>query len=228
MAIRRCLTIAIFAILQNEMIAETTYVMSDETTGSAELYTACRSTNQQIQAAAYTELARYLYRVALHLVNDQPEADELARDCVQTALIYVHQRIADCREPAAFRIWARRIASHTTIDELRRRKRIVPLIDDEADNSATPLPAFEASVLDQLSLAELGALINAAPISARSRRVVLGRYLADLSDEQLSASESEIAGQPVHNSHIQVTRAKDITKLRNYPPLRQFLRPVSE
>ncbi|MCU0494472.1 MAG: RNA polymerase sigma factor [Chloroflexaceae bacterium] len=205
--------------------------MSDEPAYSAaELYAACQSSDLLAQAQAYDILARYLYRIVLHLVRDQPEAHEFARDCVQVALIYIHQRLADCREPNAFRAWARRVASNATIDELRRRKRLVPLIDDEADNSAVVLerPPFEATVLEELSLTELREAIRAAPISARSRRVVLGRYMDDQADEVLAQAESSLAGETVLPSHVQVTRAKDISKLRRYEPLRALLRPPDD
>lgn len=202
--------------------------MNDALTAS-ELYTACCSADQHIQSAGFEALALYLYRVALFLVHDQTEAAELAHDCTQNALIYIFQHLADCREPAAFRAWARRIVSNTTIDELRRRKRVVPLIDDDAEAMTWhQAPSFEAEVLDNLSLNELGSLIEHAPISARSRRVVLGRYLADRSDVELARQESELAGQEVLVSHVQVTRAKDIGKLRQYPPLRGLLEAAGE
>jgi RNA polymerase sigma factor (sigma-70 family) len=193
------------------------------------LYRACCSAELPTQTAGFEVLARYLYRVALFLASDQVEAVELARDCTQNALIYIVQHLDDCREPAAFRSWARRIVSNMTIDELRRRKRVVPLIDDDPETTQTIPPlGFEARVLAELSLTELSLLIERAPISARSRRVVLGRYLADRTDLELAQHESELSGQVVLASHVQVTRAKDIGKLRQYPPLRVFFHAGSE
>ncbi|MCI0397403.1 MAG: RNA polymerase sigma factor [Chloroflexi bacterium] len=196
-----------------------------EESDSAELYLACQSSDAQRQAAAYQVLWRYLFRVALHVVRDQPEAEALAQDCAQNALIRIHQRLAECREPAAFRAWARRITSHIAIDELRARKRLLPLPDDETTGQpeqfagANP-PAAEMEVAGFRRLYEV---INQAPISGRSRRVILGRYLEEAPDEQLARRESEIAGLAVLPSHIQVTRAKNIAKLRAYEPIRSFL-----
>lgn len=176
------------------------------------LYEACR----RADPAGYEQLWPYLYRVALQLTHDPA----LAQDCAQMALIRIYEQIADCREPAAFYVWSRRIVSHLTIDQLRRDKRLVPL--DEAEMTPAPF-GTEAAALNELTQASLRQLLDQAPISDRSRRVVVGRFLEDLPDEPLADRESLLAQQPILPSHIQVTRAKNIAKLRDYAPLRRFL-----
>jgi len=201
-------------------------------TDSAGLYAACSSVDPEAVAAGYATLWEYLYKVALHMLADQPEPEALAQDCAQLALIEVHAHLAECREPAAFRSWARRIAAHKAIDELRRRRRYVRLQENdepELDESsaaatlATSGQPADAVVLDELRVDELRWLISRAPMSARSRRAVLGRYLDAIPDESLAHSESELAGQPVRPSHVQVARSKDIARLRSYDSLRAFL-----
>jgi RNA polymerase sigma factor (sigma-70 family) len=196
---------------------------------SAGLYAACRSADAQAQAAAYETLWHYLLRVALQMVYDQPQAEALAQDCAQVALIRVHGRMAECSAPEAFFAWARRIVVNATIDELRRLKRLVPLDEeDDDDEPATQLPAhvppLETTALDRISLAELRAMIQRAPISARSARVVVGRYVDNQPDEILAKAESRLSARPVLPSHVQVTRTKDIAKLRAWAPLWEFLR----
>jgi hypothetical protein len=62
------------------------------------LFDACRQTEDQKRCEqAYTELFRYLYRAAY---NRWPD---LAEDVTQHALLLVHQHIARCANPAAFR-----------------------------------------------------------------------------------------------------------------------------
>ncbi len=196
---------------------------------SAELYAAFHSTAPGVQATAYETLWAYLYRVVFHVVYDQPDADALAQDCAQIALVRVHERLAECREPAAFQAWARRIASHVAIDELRRRRRLSRLLDpDEAGDVVTSLPdqsqpSPDVEVLENIRVEELRRLISLAPISDRSRRVVLGCYLDNIRDEKLAQIESERASQTVRPSHIQVTRSKNIAKLRDWEPLQSFL-----
>jgi RNA polymerase sigma factor (sigma-70 family) len=198
--------------------------MSDQTTDSAfadstELYTACRSVDPLTLAAAYETLWGYLYRVALQVVYDQPEAEMLAQDCAQRALIRIHERITECREPAAFRTWARRIVTNLAIDTLRRAKREILLNEGESDHLSTSAPLeFEGKMLRD----DLLSLISRAPISDRSRRTVLGRYMDGIPDEKLAQEESRLAGQSVRPSHLQVTRSKNISKLRRWKPLRTF------
>ncbi|MCL4264125.1 MAG: RNA polymerase sigma factor [Anaerolineae bacterium] len=186
---------------------------------SATWYHACQDANPQ----AYAALFSYLSRVALQVVYDQPEAEALAQDCAQTALIRIHQRLDACHEPAAFRAWARQIASHIAIDALRRRARLTFAAEDDLDhilnNVAVEKPTLEDETAVAAHLHDLYAAIQQAPISDRSRRVVIGRYLQDLPDEILAEIESKLAEMETLPSHIQVTRSKNIAKLRQWPPL---------
>lgn len=196
-------------------------------TDSTTWFAACQNQDPQVQAAAYEALFAYLSRVALHIVRDQPGAEDLAQDCAQVALIRIHERLEECREPAAFRTWARQIVSHQAIDALRRRSRLTFAAEDELD-SALPETAGDESLPEEtVALADtesaLYAAIHSAPISDRSRRVVIGRYLQELPDEPLAERESELTATTVLPSHIQVTRAKNMAKLRTWEPLLALL-----
>ena len=173
-------------------------------------------------------MEHYLVQLASHITRDQADASAMAQDCAQVALIRIHERLNECREPDAFRTWARRIVSHVAIDTLRRQKRLTPLEVDENENSTSatladdkPLP--EAKALNEIGVAELRDLIQRAPISDRSRRTILGRYLDDLPDEIIAQTESDLAEQTVLPSHVQVTRAKNMAKLRKWPVLKSYL-----
>ena len=193
---------------------------------SAELFQACGSENSAEQARAYRALWDYLYRVAYGIAYHQPDADALAQDAAQLALLKVHEERENCREPRAFRAWSRRIVSNITIDELRRRKRLRPL-NEPGEHQTTNIAAVSAVVSDEaparLTTAALRRLFDAAPISDRSRRLVIGRFLDDLPDELLAQRERELVGGEIRPSHVQVTRAKNIAKLRHWEQLRTFL-----
>ncbi|MEW5987781.1 MAG: RNA polymerase sigma factor [Chloroflexota bacterium] len=195
----------------------------DDLTDSATLYAACRDAEIVRQTAAYEALWPYLYRVALQVVRDQPDAEALAQDCAQESLLRIVQQLDECREPAAFHGWVRRIAFHAAIDALRQRKRLIPL--DEAEEAATHSLAGSLSpaATPDPTAETLRALIGRAPISERSRRVVIGRWLDDQPDEKLAQAESALAGEAVLPSHIQVTRAKDIARLKKWDTLRLWL-----
>jgi len=188
---------------------------------SVTLHTACGSPDTAVQTAAYHALWHYLYRVAAAMTRSQPDGEALAQDCAQRALLRVHQQYDRCDEPKAFRVWTRRIVCNLVIDELRRRKRLQPLPEPGPD-LAQP-DHVESAVLGEITAVSLRQLLAQAPISDRSRRVVIGRYLDNNDDETLALTESELANSEVLPSHIQVTRAKNIAKLRQWPLLAQFL-----
>ena len=195
---------------------------------STKLYTACNSIDPKQQAEGYEALWQYLYPVALKVVYDQPDPEALAQDCAQDALIRIHQRIHECNGPETFIGWSRRIVSRLAIDVLRRRKRLL-LIDESSENNARIIPpnnsaSPETVVRDSLDRGFLRELLHQAPISPRSYRVFIGRYLDNLPDEKLAQTESELSGKVVRPSHIQVTRSKNIDKLRHWNPLLSFLK----
>ena len=194
---------------------------------SAELYAACAGSDHEAQAAAYQTLWEYLYRVALFIVRDQPSAPDLAQECAQKALIRIHNRLADCNNPQTFVAWAKRIASNIAIDELRRRKRLITLDAMQPDESSPLMPAgnhaaFEARIDDRLQSGQLRRLLRQAPISQRSYRLIVGRYFDGASDEVLAQVESDLAQQTVLPSHIQVTRSKNVAKLRQWEPIQSL------
>ena len=192
---------------------------------SRELYQACRSSGQTEQVHAYQELWRYLYGISYQIMRDQADGADLAQDCAQRALVRIHQRLIECQEPAAFRSWSRRIASNLAIDELRRRRRLGQLPEPEQGTTPTSLTvaAPEQSVLATMQAADLRALLEQSPMSDRSQRVVIGRYLDETPDEELAQSESTLSNAAVLPSHIQVTRAKNIAKLRQWERFREYL-----
>lgn len=195
-------------------------------TDSVDLFAACGSPETAVQAEAYRELWDYLYRIAFHVARAQPDQEALAQDCAQRALLRIHHQRETCEEPKAFRSWCRRIVTNLTIDELRRRQRLQPLdstAETTLNRSTNQKASVESQVLADLSLTSLRTLLLHSPMSDRSRRVVIGRYLDDVEDESLAETESKLTGKNVLPSHIQVTRSKNIAKLKKWDNLRDVL-----
>ena len=123
---------------------------------SGQLYAACASDDLSTQENAYQQLWPYLHQIAWQILYRQPDAADLAQDCAQKALIRIHNKLADCQEPAAFRTWSRRIVSHLAIDELRRRKRLVQWEDEKVERISNDDHAnsLESMVLDGITLGQ--------------------------------------------------------------------------
>jgi DNA-directed RNA polymerase specialized sigma24 family protein len=113
------------------------------------------------------------------------------------------------------------------IDELRRRARrqVIDVQPEEMpDDTRTSFSdSPEAIVVDWESAGSIRQLLRQAPISERSFRTVAGRYLDNVSDEELAKQESERSGQALLPSHLQITRAKNLSKLRAWDHLSRFL-----
>ncbi|UCG23411.1 MAG: sigma-70 family RNA polymerase sigma factor [Chloroflexota bacterium] len=194
---------------------------------SAELYAACISDEQNTMEDAYSQLWVYLYQVALQVVRDQPNSPDLAQDCAQKGLIRIYERIDECKTPVTFLGWSRTIVRHIALDSLRRRKRLRPLDDDRHPGSRQQWiqdgPSLERQVLEQMTWREVRELVDHAPISDRSRRTIIGRYFDNQPDETLAKAESQLEGRKVLPSQLQVTRSKNLSKMRNWPLLRRTL-----
>jgi RNA polymerase sigma factor (sigma-70 family) len=197
-------------------------------TDSQALFAACADEGSDAQIDAFESLWGDLYRIAYAMLHDRPGGDALAADCAQAALIKVHRNLAQCRNPAAFREWAAQVVRRVVIDELRRPEhaRRAPLPDDDDHSPALAAPPAVPGSEDLRTL--LLAAIEHGPLSERSRRVVLGRYFGEQPDEALAQVESGLAGQEVLPSHIQVTRAKNLSKLRGDTALLARLRELLE
>jgi RNA polymerase sigma-70 factor (ECF subfamily) len=194
---------------------------------SSLLFAQCNSDDAALQAKGYQSLWPYLYRIALQLVADQADADALAQDCTQSALLQIHIHLADCREPKAFRSWTKRIVSNLCIDELRKRNRRHFADEEPEDAHGMDAAKFaespESTLIDWEGTDSIRQGLRQAPISERSYRTIVGRYLDNVPDEELAKSESEQSGQTLLPSHLQVTRAKNLSKLRKWERLSSVL-----
>jgi RNA polymerase sigma factor (sigma-70 family) len=200
----------------------------DEGTDNQALYAACQQDGSPEQIDAFKILWAQIYRIAWRMLRERPDADALAADCAQVALIKIHRNLAQCRNPAAFREWAAQIVRRAVVDELRRpehtRQMPLPEDDDYLPGLATPSLPTETADLRTL----LVEAITHGPMSERSKRIVIGRYFEEQPDEALAHAESQRAGQQVLPSHIQVTRAKNLATLRRDTALLERLRQLIE
>lgn len=194
---------------------------------SETLYRACLEDGTDAQIDAFTALWEQLYRIAYGMLHAYPDAQALAADCAQTALIKVHRHLRQCNDPRTFRGWAAQIARRSVLDAVRQRALTHTVRIEEHEALPDAHPAAADSADDDLRAVLLTA-ISHGPLSDRSRRVVLGRFFDEHSDDVLAQIESRESEQPILPSHIQVTRSKNLSKLRNNPALVAQLRELLE
>src|ERR1700733_10697708 len=117
---------------------------------------------------AFESLYRLAYRVAFRILGDRGDAEDVAQEALARAAVR-WSRLKDRPEG-----WVTRVASNLAIDRSRRRKRPAPLLTGPV------------GVVDP-HLGERGDLVVALRrLPRRQREAVVLRYLADLSEAQVS------------------------------------------
>lgn len=196
-----------------------------------ELYTAFGQDGSEHQRQAFEILYQELYALSWFMLQttSAPEPQALAQDCTQEALVKIWKYLDTCEQPDSLRHWAKTIVRNQTLNEIARLKRkpqdsIDRVVDQPMlDESAIPSTVFEQQE-KQLAILDL---LATAPISDRSRYVILAKYLLQISDEEISQALSQREGEPIKPSHVQVTRAKNIKKITQNAILRQKFRDLN-
>lgn len=137
-----------------------------------------------------------LGRLGWLLTGDRHHAEEL----VQQALVrtYAAWPRASADDPMAY---ARRVMANARIDSWRKLHREVPSPDDDTASASAPSREHD--------LAERDALVRALrQLSARRRRVVVLRYLMDLSEREVADDLSVSVGT------VKSTAARGLAQLR--------------
>ena len=111
-----------------------------------ELVDECRTGNRKAQFELYKLYANAMYNVALRIVNDDAEAE----DVLQEAFLDAFNRIADFRQESTFGLWLKQIVINRSINYLRKRKvefiglDEIEIADDPVDEESENLLKVEA------------------------------------------------------------------------------------
>lgn len=148
-----------------------------------------------------------VYRLALRLVNDEAEAE----DVVQETFLNAFRAIDSFQWRAGLNTWLYRIAYNAAMMRLRRRQPLnvsVDLPTDDGESPATPRELFDWCCLPERDLesaearAELEQAIRALP--EKLRAVFVLRELEELSTEQAA----EALGISPENVKTRLHRAR--------------------
>lgn len=167
----------------------------------------CRNGNRKAQFEIYKLYASAMYNVALRIVNDEAEAE----DVLQEAFLDAFNRMADFRQETTFGLWLKQIVINRSINYLRKRKAEFVSID-EVDVAEEPMANEEET---QLKLAHVKQAMNELP---DGYRVVLTLYLFEGYDHEEIAHILKITE---NTSRSQYMRAKK--KLNSLLEMRRHL-----
>ncbi|MBY0542738.1 MAG: sigma-70 family RNA polymerase sigma factor [Sphingobacteriaceae bacterium] len=159
-----------------------------------ELVNECRTGNRKAQFELYKLYAKAMYNVALRIVNDDAQAE----DVLQEAFLDAFNRIADFRQETTFGLWLKQIVINRSINYLRKRK--VELVSlEEIEIADEPIYDESETIL---KVEAIKAAMNELP---DGYRVVLTLYLFEGYDHE---EISHILKITENTSRSQYMRAK--------------------
>jgi RNA polymerase sigma-70 factor (ECF subfamily) len=96
-------------------------------------------------ARLFDEFSAPIYNYVLRTVSDADRAADITQD----TFIKAYKKLDTVTDAAATRSWLYRIATNTAIDDMRRRRMVSPMRDDEPvfANRPDPRPGPEAEVM---------------------------------------------------------------------------------
>jgi RNA polymerase sigma factor (sigma-70 family) len=156
---------------------------------NVELVNECRTGSRKAQFELYKLYANAMYNVALRIVNDDAEAE----DVLQEAFLDAFNRIKDFRQETTFGLWLKQIVINRSINYLRKRKAEEVEVADE--------PSYDESET-VLKVEAIKAAMNELP---DGYRVVLTLYLFEGYDHEEIAHILKITE---NTSRSQYMRAK--------------------
>jgi RNA polymerase sigma-70 factor (ECF subfamily) len=141
------------------------------------------------------------YRIAGLILGDPIEAEDATHD----AALAAWRRFAELREPARFEAWFGRILVNACRDRLRTRRRLP--ISVEA-NGISPLQDLRSGDLADTAVRHDALRSAIRSLSPEHREVVVLRYYADLTVEQIAERTGARAGTVKSRLHYALRRLR--------------------
>lgn len=160
-----------------------------------DLVNECRNGSRKAQFELYKLYANAMYNVALRIVNDDAEAE----DVLQEAFLDAFNRIKDFRQETTFGLWLKQIVINRSINYLRKKKLELVSLDEieVADEIETD---FEESAL---KVEAIKAAMNELP---DGYRVVLTLYLFEGYDHEEIAHILKITENTSRSQYLRAKR----------------------
>ncbi len=162
---------------------------------SDDIIAACIRGERKAQNALYSQYANAMYNVALRIVNDVDEAQDVLQMSFVDAFKHLHQY----NNTATMGSWLKRIVINRAISQLRKKK----LMTESWDNQTHEFPDDTAPIEESiLSIEKIKSAMNEMP---EGYRVVLNLYLIEGYDHGEIADILQIS---TSTSKTQYHRAK--------------------
>jgi RNA polymerase sigma-70 factor (ECF subfamily) len=144
--------------------------------------------------ALFQRYVNTMYRQAIRLLGQQPEAEEV----VQEVFLTVYEKVHAFREQSAFSTWLYRITVNAALSKLRRRRRseefcldeYLPRFRDDGHHLVRPVADWSNELEERLASEEVQRLIQEAieQLPPTDKAVVVLSDLDGLSDREIGAA----------------------------------------
>jgi RNA polymerase sigma-70 factor (ECF subfamily) len=169
------------------------------------------ATDQEFRNLVSTH-SSMVYSVALRLVGDPGLAEEIAQD----VFLELHSWLPRLDGPDHVRHWLRRVATHRSMDALRRRK-VRPEGQSEEWDDKYDRPAATGADDSSMTVA-MERMLLSLPESQRTALVL--RYGEDLSPEEIATT----TGEPVATVKSHLQRGLQLLRRKGSVVLKEYVR----
>lgn len=112
--------------------------------------------NQQAYAALVHRYERMVFGIAVRILNDSADAEEIAQD----AFVKAYKSLASFRNQSRFSTWLYRIAYHAALSRLRANKKLPKQLDHTSEEIAES--SLSSNALETLAGHDRKAAVNRA------------------------------------------------------------------
>lgn len=159
---------------------------------------ACRHGDREAFGVLYDACKDRVYSIAFYFSGDENSA----KDIVQETFLKIFNTICQFRGDANFSTWLYRLIVNACIDEQRRRKRFVQLLDTPANRNVAQAASSEESYMQQ----RVTDLVKSAIATLRPalRVPILLRYMEGLSYNEIAevlGCSSGTVGSRLNRAH---------------------------
>ncbi len=159
---------------------------------------------QQGDARAFADIVRHyeprLRALAYRLLEDR----DLTDDVLQEAFVRAFKSLGRFRGDSSFGTWLYRITYNACIDELRRRRKVVPLFDRETSDDTDTRSGPEETAIER---GDLVAALASLPPDLRAAVILVDADGLDY------AAAGEVLGVPAGTVGSRLNRARAVLRL---------------
>ncbi|MGN1387714.1 MAG: RNA polymerase sigma factor [Bacillus sp. (in: firmicutes)] len=144
-----------------------------------------------------TEQKESYYRLAYSYAKNEQDALDIVQESIHKALLSIDK----IKDPTALKSWFYKIVVHTSLDLLRKRKKLIPTEDNQFDTSAN-------AKVDHYEDWDLRKAVDELP--SMYKTIIILRYFEDLKIDEIA----EVLDEKVNTIKTRLYKAHKMLRLK--------------